>query len=85
MCRPGVRIGRAFEPDGALAITSTPDQDDPPVDATEVKGTPVPGNDAWEHAYHLKHQTRRADCLDGWWRVVNWKAVPDRYAVAPKR
>jgi Fe-Mn family superoxide dismutase len=68
--------------DGGLAITSTPNQDNPLMDVAEVKGTPILGNDVWEHAYYLKYQNRRADYLDGWWQVVNWKAVSDRYAAA---
>ena len=70
--------------DGKLAITSTPNQDNPLMDVAEVKGTPILGNDVWEHAYYLKYQNRRADYLDGWWQVVNWKTVSDRMAAAKK-
>lgn len=68
--------------DGKLAITSTPNQDNPLMDAAEVKGTPVLGNDVWEHAYYLKYQNRRGDYLDGWWQVVDWGKVSERYAAA---
>ncbi len=68
--------------DGKLAITSTPNQDNPLMDVAEEKGTPVLGNDVWEHAYYLKHQNRRADYLDGWWQVVDWSKVSARYAAA---
>jgi len=68
--------------DGKLAITSTPNQDNPLMDVGEVKGTPVLGNDVWEHAYYLKWQNRRGDYLDGWWQVVDWGKVSERYAAA---
>ena len=67
---------------GKLAITSTPNQDNPLMDVAEQKGKPILGNDVWEHAYYLKYQNRRADYLDGWWQVVNWGEVSRRYAEA---
>jgi Fe-Mn family superoxide dismutase len=71
--------------DGKLAISSTPNQDNPLMDVAEVKGTPILGNDVWEHAYYLKYQNRRGDYLNGWWQVVNWKTVSDRFAAAGKK
>jgi superoxide dismutase, Fe-Mn family len=69
-------------PDGQLAITSTPNQDNPLMDVAEVKGTPLMGNDVWEHAYYLKHQNRRGDYLAAWWQVVDWNVVSQRFAAA---
>ena len=68
------------EPDGKLTVTSTPNQDNPLMDVADVKGTPLLGNDVWEHAYYLKHQNRRGEYLADWWQVVNWSTVSDRYA-----
>lgn len=70
---------------GKLAITSTPNQDNPLMDVAEQKGKPILGNDVWEHAYYLKYQNRRGDYLDGWWKVVNWAEVSRLYAEAAGR
>lgn len=70
--------------DGGLAITSTPNQDNPLMDVAETRGVPLLGNDLWEHAYYLNYQNRRADYLDAWWKVVNWPVVTSRYEAARK-
>ena len=68
--------------DGKLAITSTPNQDNPLMDTAAVRGTPILGCDVWEHAYYLHYQNKRADYLDAWWQVVNWDYAAERYAQA---
>jgi Fe-Mn family superoxide dismutase len=67
---------------GALEIVATPNQDNPLMDDAPVKGTPVLGNDVWEHAYYLKYNNRRPDYLKAWWDVVNWEKAAERYAAA---
>lgn len=62
-----------------LVISSTPNQDNPLMDLTEVKGKPVLGVDVWEHAYYLKYQNRRPDYVDAFFNVVNWDEVARRY------
>jgi Fe-Mn family superoxide dismutase len=68
--------------DGGLAISSTPNQDNPLMDVAEVKGAPILGLDVWEHAYYLKYQNKRPDFIDAFWNVVNWDKVAERYAAA---
>lgn len=71
-------------PEGKLAITSTPNQDNPLMDLAETKGQPLLGLDVWEHAYYLKYQNRRADYIKAFWSVVNWNKVNERYMQAMK-
>ena len=70
--------------DKKLAVTSSPNQDNPLMDVSEVKGTPILGIDVWEHAYYLKYQNKRADYLAAFWNVTNWKEVSRRYEEAIK-
>ena len=65
---------------GEIAITSSPNQDNPLMDVAEVKGTPILGIDVWEHAYYLKYQNKRPDYIEAWWKVVNWDFVAQRFA-----
>lgn len=65
--------------DGKVAVTSTPNQDNPLMDGS---GTPLLGCDVWEHAYYLKYQNKRPDYIAAWWNTVNWDAVAARFAAA---
>lgn len=67
---------------GALKVTSTPNQDNPLMDDAREKGTPVLGNDVWEHAYYLGYRQDRAAYLKAWWDIVNWDEAGRRYDAA---
>ena len=68
---------------GILTIQQTANQDVPDLEVY----TPIFLVDVWEHAYYLQYQNRRADYVEGWFTLINWKKAARRYeeAIAGKR
>ena len=63
----------------SLKIGSSPNQDNPLMDISDINGFPLLGIDVWEHAYYLKYQNKRADYIENWWNLVNWDYVQQRF------
>lgn len=64
---------------GDLFVSSTPNQENPIMDVTEKRGTPILAMDVWEHAYYLKYQNKRPDYIEAFWNVINWELVSKKY------
>jgi Fe-Mn family superoxide dismutase len=48
-------------------------------------GSPLMVIDAWEHAYYLEHQNRKAEFFAALWNLWNWQDVAERFDAARSR
>jgi Fe-Mn family superoxide dismutase len=62
---------------GKLKISSTANQENPYMDSA-FSGKVLLAMDVWEHAYYLKHRSKRATYIDAFFRVIDWKVVEGR-------
>lgn len=69
--------GYAFLTAGAcgLSIVTGADQNSPLTGGS----FPILALDVWEHAYYLLHHNLRADYIDSWLSVVDWRTADERY------
>jgi Fe-Mn family superoxide dismutase len=51
-------------------------------ESTVLGGVPLLAIDAWEHAYYLQYENKRADYMSAIWNVLNWDDVAQRFAAA---
>jgi len=58
-------------PDGSLAIESTPNAGNPMRDGKR----PLLTCDVWEHAYYIDYRNARPKYLEAFWNLVNWGFV----------
>ena len=60
---------------GTLSIVQTANQDVPDLE----EYIPILLVDVWEHAYYLQYQNRRADYVESWFGLINWRKAGKRY------
>jgi superoxide dismutase, Fe-Mn family len=66
---------------GKMEIFSTANQDTPLSDGK----IPILLIDVWEHSYYLLYNQRRADYVEAFFHVINWKEVEKNYREALKK
>ncbi len=67
--------------DGKLAITKTPNGENPLVHG----GTPILGCDVWEHSYYIDYRNRRPTISrHSGKNLINWDYVDERFQSASK-
>ena len=71
-----------LDADGKLQVASLPNQDNPLMDVSPVRGIPLLNIDVWEHAYYLKYQNLRKSYIEAYWNIIDWRFVEALYGEA---
>ena len=61
--------------DGKLKIMNTSNQDS----SLSQGKIPLLVIDIWEHAYYLKYQNKRAEYIENFFNIINWKKVNENF------
>ena len=67
---------------GKLQVTTSDNQDNPLMRNALVPGKPILAIDLWEHAYYLDYQYKKANYIDAFFKIIDWKKANERYEVA---
>ena len=62
--------------DGSLDLVSSSNAATP----LTSTATPLLTCDVWEHAYYIDYRNSRPNYLEGFWKLVNWNVVAERFA-----
>jgi Fe-Mn family superoxide dismutase len=71
----------AWEPAGGRLVTV---QIHDHQDTVTQAGIPLLVIDAWEHAYYLQYENRKAEFFSALWNLWNWKDVAARFEAAKR-
>ena len=65
----------ADKPGGKLEIINSPNAGNP------LSGGKLPLMviDVWEHAYYIDHRNARADSVEAFWKILDWRLAESRY------
>lgn len=70
-----------MKPDGRLTITQESNAGNP----IRSGLIPLMTCDVWEHAYYIDYRNRRPDYIKGFWELLDWKVIGERYDEALKK
>jgi len=64
-----------------LEIIQTKNQNSP----LSIEKIPLITIDVWEHAYYLKYKNKRAEYIENFFNIINWKKVEDLFVKAQEK
>jgi Fe-Mn family superoxide dismutase len=70
-----------MRPDGRVTITQEQNAGNP----LRSGLVPLMTCDVWEHAYYIDYRNRRPDYIKGFWDLLDWNLIRERYDEALKK